>query len=160
VKGLLLRWAVLAAVAILAGLAALLPQAASAHEVLQTVARDKAIALRVYFPDGEALAYDAYEVYSPTDPSIPHQKGRTDRNGWLAFVPDAAGKWRVKVTDNTGHGLDTLVDVGPIAGGAPTAGGSAASTLGFILRPVVGLVVIGAIFWALVTVYQRRDRAS
>jgi nickel transport protein len=149
-----LRWALLAL------LAALLPLTASAHEVLQTVARDKAIALRFYFPDGEALAYDAYEVYSPADPNIPHQKGRTDRNGWLAFVPDAAGKWRVKVTDNTGHGLDTLIDAGPIAAGASTSSGTAASTLGFVLRPVVGLALIGAIFWVLVTVYRRKDRPS
>jgi nickel transport protein len=152
-----LRWALLAA---LAALAAPLPLTASAHEVLQTVARDKAIALRVYFPDGEALAYDAYEIYSPADPSLPHQKGRTDRNGWLAFVPDAAGKWRVKVTDNTGHGLDTLIDAGPLSAGAAASGGSAASTLAFVLRPVVGLALIGAIFWALVTVYRRKDRAS
>jgi nickel transport protein len=160
VKRLLLRWAVLAVLASLANLAALIPLAASAHEVLQTVERDKAIALRVYFPDGEAMAYVAYEVYSPADPKIPHQKGRTDRNGWLAFVPDVAGKWRVKVTDATGHGLDTLVDAGPMAADTASSGGSATSTLAFVLRPVLGLAIIGAVFWALFTRYRRKDRPS
>ena len=70
---------------------------ALAHETLHEVERGKAIAVKAYFADGEVLAYTAYEVYSPADPKIPYQKGRTDRSGWLAFVPDAPGKWRVKV---------------------------------------------------------------
>ena len=63
----------------------------AAHEVLHQVEWNRAVALRAYFADGEVLAYAQYEVYSPADPKIPHQKGRTDRDGWLAFVPDGAG---------------------------------------------------------------------
>ena len=71
---------------------------------------------RAYFADGEVLAYVQAEVFSPADAKIPYQKGRTDRNGWLAFVPDVPGKWRVKIIDATGHGLD-IVEVA--AAGAP-----------------------------------------
>jgi len=128
---------------------------ALAHETLHEVARGKAIAVKAYFVDGEVLAYTAYEVYSPADPKIPYQKGRTDRGGWLAFVPDAPGPWRVKVIDETGHGLDLQVDAeAPGAAQAPAAG--AVSTAAFVLRPLLGLAAIGAVFAALYLAHRRK----
>ena len=50
-------------------------------------------------------------MFSPADPATPFWKGRTDRNGWVAFVPDAPGRWRVRVVDATGHGIVATVDV-------------------------------------------------
>jgi nickel transport protein len=135
-------------------LAALAPAAAGAHEVLHAIERGRAIAVRAYESDGEAMADDPYEVYSPADPKTPHQKGRTDRNGWLAFVPDAPGKWRVKVIADAGHGLDVEVDAGPAAAAAPT-GSAAPSSAAFVLRPLVGLAVLAAVFAGLY-VFQRR----
>ena len=32
--------------------------------------------------------------------------GRTDAQGRIAFLPDQAGKWRVKAISEDGHGLD------------------------------------------------------
>ena len=138
---------------------AFLPLGASAHEVLHTVEQGRAMAVKVYFADGDALAYTQYEVFSPADPKIPIQKGRTDRNGYLAFVPDSAGKWRVKVVDNTGHGLDTQVDIGAPGGSGASreSAGSALSTTAFVLRPLAGLVVIGAVFSALLLFYRRKS---
>ncbi len=140
---------------------AFLPLGASAHEVLHAVEQGKAVAVRVYFADGEALAYTQYEVFSPADPKIPIQKGRTDRNGYLAFVPDTAGKWRVKVVDNTGHGLDTQVDVGALGGSGSSreSGDSALSTIAFVLRPLAALAVIGAVFSVLVAFHRRKGAA-
>lgn len=137
---------------------AFLPVAAGAHEVLHDVERGRAVAIRAYFADGEALAYTQYEVYSPADSKIPYQKGRTDRSGWVAFVPDVPGKWRVKVIDNTGHGLDVEFDASA-AGAAPAAGGGVASSVAFVLRPLVGIAVIVALF-AAVAAYQRRKRQA
>jgi len=130
---------------------------AAAHETLHEIQRGKAIAVKAYLVDGELLAYTAYEVYSPADPKIPHQKGRTDRSGWLAFVPDAPGKWRVRVVDDTGHGLDLEVDAAG-GNGAATAerGAGAVSGTAFVLRPLLGLLVIGAVFAALFLTYRRR----
>lgn len=136
-----------------AALLALFASSASAHETLHELQRGKAIAVKAYFVDGEVLAYTAYEVYSPADPKIPHQKGRTDRGGWLAFVPDAPGKWRVKVIDDTGHGLDLEVDAAGTSE-APRAG--AVSGAAFVLRPLVGLLAIGVVFAALFFAYRRR----
>ncbi len=141
-----------------AALVALVAAAAQAHETLHEVARGKAIAVKATFADGEVLAYTPYEIYSPADPRIPYQKGRTDRSGWLAFVPDAPGRWRVKVIDATGHGLDVEIDAGaPAAQDGQSAG--AASTAAHVLRPLLGLAVIGAVFAALYLASRRRGTA-
>ena len=145
---------------LLATAAALLlaPAAAPAHEVLHAVERGRAVAVRTYFADGEALAYTSYEVFSPADPKIPHQKGRTDRNGFLAFVPDVKGSWRVKVIDDTGHGLDLQVEAADA--GAPGAGGGAVvPAAAFVLRPLLGLVAIGAVFAGLYLLQRKRGAA-
>jgi nickel transport protein len=141
---------------LLAAVALLLAAApAAAHGVLHEVERGRAVAVRARYADGEPLAYAEYEVFSPADPKIPHGKGRTDRGGWLAFVPDAPGAWRVKIADATGHGLDTSVDV-TAAGAAAPAGGSAPSPLGFALRPLVGVAAIALVFAVLFFVQRRR----
>ena len=151
-----MKGAVLVAAAALGALAPAVP--ARAHETLHEVERGKAIAVRAYFADGEVLAYTAYEVYSPAEAKIPHQKGRTDRNGWLAFVPDAAGRWRVKVVDATGHGLDVEIDASLAASAAAGSGGPPSSAA-FVLRPLLGLAVLGAVFAALVLLYRRKEKS-
>jgi len=98
-------------------------------------------------------------VFSPADAKIPWQKGRTDRGGWVAFVPDSPGQWRVRVTDETGHGLDLRVEVAtPGADGSAGSQGDAASTAAFVLRPLVGLVLIALLFAALILVYRKRGK--
>lgn len=145
--------------ALAAAAAVLVAAPAAAHETLHEVARGKAIAVRAYHADGEALAHAACEVYSPADPGVPHQQGRTDRNGWVAFVPDVPGTWRVKIIDEDGHGLDVGIDAGGPAGApaAPAAGGM--SSAAFVLRPLAGLAVIGAVFAALILAYRRKRTA-
>jgi len=142
-----------ARLALVAGALGLAAAPALAHETLHEIQRGKAVAVKAYFADGEVLAYRAYEVYSPADSEIPYQKGRTDRSGWVAFVPDAPGKWRVKVIDDTGHGLDVQIDAGA-PGASPPAG--AVSSSAFALRPLLGLAAIGAVFAALFLGYRRK----
>jgi len=139
----------------LAALAVLLAAPAAAHETLHEVVRGKAIAVKASFADGEVLAYTAYEVWSPADPKIPWQKGRTDRAGWLAFVPDVPGTWRVKVIDETGHGLDLSIEA-EAPGTAQAPSGGAPSSVAFVLRPLLGLAAIGAVFAALYFAYRRK----
>jgi nickel transport protein len=139
-----------------ATIALVVPAAAQGHEVLHETARSRAVAVKAFFADGEVLAYQQYEIYSPVDPKIPYQKGRTDRSGWLSFVPDAPGKWRVKVIDNTGHGLDLEVDAAMGAAAPTSPGATPASTAAFVLRPLVGLAVIAAVFGVLFVMYRRK----
>jgi nickel transport protein len=140
----------------LAALAA--PASAGAHEVRLEVRPGGAVAARAATADGEPLAYAAYELWSPADPKIPWQKGRTDRDGWAAFVPAAPGAWRLRVVGADGHGLDQVIEV-PAAGLA--AGGAAAPGTGpgTALRPVVGLLLIAALFGGLVLLYRKRRPA-
>ena len=147
-----------AASLLVAAVAVLAPFVARAHEVLHQLEWNGAVALRAYFADGEVLAYAQYEVYSPVDPKIPHQKGRTDRDGWLAFVPKAPGTWRVKVVDDTGHGAEIAVDSPRASAEAEVAAGASApgSTAAFVLRPLVGLAAVGGVFGVLLAVYRRQ----
>jgi nickel transport protein len=131
---------------------------AIAHEVLHEVERGRATAVRARFHDGQSLADLQAEVFSPADGKVPHWKGRTDRNGWLAFVPDVPGKWRVRIVDSTGHGLDTTVEV-PAPGaaeGVTKTAPAGATSLASVLRPVVGVGLIAAIFGLLVLRGRRR----
>jgi nickel transport protein len=118
---------------------------AAAHEVLHEIERGSAVSVRVRYPDGRDLADARAEVYSPADRSAPAWTGRTDRNGRVAFVPDAPGIWGVRVVDGTGHG--TIVPVEVPAPGASGSGEPAPdrSSLATVLRPVVGVAIIAGI---------------
>ena len=93
-------------------------------------------------------------------PRIPYQKGRTDRSGWLSFVPDVPGTWRVKVIEESGHGLDLEIDTSTLApaetksSSSDGAGGSVRGAA-FVLRPIAGVAIIAALFGALIALYRR-----
>lgn len=129
----------------------LVPAGASAHEVVHAVERARALSVHVSYADGEPLAYVPFEVFSPADPKIPHLKGRTDRAGYVAFVPDAPGKWRVRVADESGHGLDVEID----AAGNEGAGATKVSAL-LAVRPFLGVAMVGLIFGGLFFIYRRK----
>jgi nickel transport protein len=126
---------------------------AAAHEVRHEVVRGRAVAVRVTYADGEPLAYAEYQVFAPSDPRVPFQKGRTDRVGWLAFVPSERGAWRVQVADATGHGLTVEVAADP---GEPPPRPRAGETLPAALRPIAGVALVAAIFGALFVAARRR----
>lgn len=134
--------------------AVLLAAPALAHETLHELSRSRSIALRAFESDGEPLGEVAWEVYSPASPRAPWQQGRTDRNGWLSFVPDAPGRWRVRVIEPGGHGLDLFVEAGAAA--PEGAGRAPPSGVAFLLRPLGGLAAIGLVFTALYLVQRRR----
>jgi nickel transport protein len=160
----------LRAVAI-ASLAALVPVApAAAHEILHEVQRGRAVAVRIFESDGDPVAGALYEVYAPSRPDRPWQTGRTDGAGWLAFVPASPGSWRVRVIEAAGHGLDIAVEhPGPAptpqpgaSAGAPLASpplradATAPSGAAFVLRPLLGIAVIGVVFSALYLAWRKR----
>jgi nickel transport protein len=127
---------------------------AVAHEVLHSVERGRAIAVKAFFADGEPLAYSEYVVFSPTDPKIPYQKGRTDRAGYLAFVPDCPGHWHVKVSTTDGHGLE--LDVAAEADDKKPAATGGIASWAFAVRPLVGVLLIAGLFVALTKLYRRK----
>lgn len=76
-----------------------------AHTVNYSVDGKQAVVVTVILGDEEAASFSEYEVFSPDDPEMPFQLGRTDAAGRLAFLPDRAGTWRVKVEADSQHGL-------------------------------------------------------
>jgi nickel transport protein len=134
------------------------------------VVRGDAVALRVHESDGDPVALARFEVYSPSDPRKPWATGLTDRAGWLAFVPQGPGRWRVRVIEASGHGLDVEVEGAPpgpatvapsaalprpAAPSPPASEGRAGSALG----PLLGVGAIALVFAALVLARRRQGRS-
>jgi nickel transport protein len=141
---------------VVAALVLLLGSRAFAHEVLHSVERGKALAVKVFFADGEPLAYTEYQLFSPADPKIPYQKGRTDRSGYVAFMPDVPGNWHLRVTEAGGHGLEADVLVEP-PGRAPAAAASTQiASWAFAIRPLLGVLLIAALFVVLIVLFRKK----
>jgi ABC-type Co2+ transport system permease subunit len=76
---------------------------AYAHEIHYDV-QQKAMAVRVYHSHDDPAANAQYELYGPGD-KAPYQTGQTDKNGYLGFVPDRPGTWRLQVWGESSHGF-------------------------------------------------------
>jgi nickel transport protein len=134
-------------------LAALLaPAAAAAHEVTHEVVYGGAVAVRARYAGQEPMAYAEYQIFAPNDPKLPWQKGRTDRDGWLAFVPSQQGTWRVQVADRSGHGMILSVSARPPAVAPEKAEGA----ISWIVRLAGAVLAIGLVFAGLAAVQRRR----
>jgi len=75
---------------------------AEAHEIHYRV-ENKGISARIFYSADEPASYSQYEIFGPGD-KIPHQKGRTDKNGFVSFLPDRSGIWIIKVFGESDHG--------------------------------------------------------
>jgi len=85
---------------------------AEAHAVHYQV-ENRGISARIFYAEDDPVSYSAYEIFGPGD-KIPHQKGRTDKNGFVSFLPDRAGHWIIKVYGESEHGMhgtQVVVDV-------------------------------------------------
>ncbi|MFA4920257.1 MAG: hypothetical protein WC581_13570 [Thermodesulfovibrionales bacterium] len=76
---------------------------AEAHSVHYQV-ENKGISVRVFYAEDDPASYSSYEIFGPGD-KITHQKGRTDRNGFVSFLPDRKGEWIIKVFGESEHGM-------------------------------------------------------
>jgi len=74
-----------------------------AHSINYQV-ENRGISARVFYAGDEPASYSQFEIFGPGD-RIPHQKGRTDRNGFVSFLPDRKGKWIIKVYGEAEHGI-------------------------------------------------------
>lgn len=76
---------------------------ANAHTINYQV-ENKGISVRVFYDKDDPVNYSAYEIMGPGD-TVPHQKGRTDKNGFISFAPDRRGAWVIKVMGESEHGM-------------------------------------------------------
>lgn len=61
------------------------------------------VLISFYYADQTPMAYSEVQIFSQSDPKIPYQKGRSDRNGFFSFKPDAPGIWSFSAADGQGH---------------------------------------------------------
>ncbi len=76
--------------------------------------QQKGVSVRVFYEKDNPASYSEYELFGPEDKE-PHQIGRTDKNGFLSFLPDRPGVWKIKVWGESSHGfhgvtIDVKVD--------------------------------------------------
>jgi nickel transport protein len=85
---------------------------AEAHSVEYQV-ENRGISARFFFLPNDPASYSSYKILGPGD-QAPYQKGRTDKNGVVAFLPDRPGKWTIKVaaeSEHGGHAANVEIDV-------------------------------------------------
>jgi nickel transport protein len=83
----------------------LLADSARSHDLQYTVTDGPAVVVKLFYPDNTPFTFEGYEIYRAGE-TLPYQVGRTDSQGRIAFLPDAAAEWRIKVISEDGHGLD------------------------------------------------------
>jgi nickel transport protein len=127
------------------------PATAPAHGLNHTFAGDRAIVVTLTTDDGAPFSFESCEVTPPGE-HTPSQVGRTDRRGRVAFLPDRAGDWRVRVMAEDGHGADLTVPVGAdlLPLGGRTDGPSR------FARIVTGVSVLFGIFGVTALFFTRR----
>ena len=75
-----------------------------AHSVNYDVQQKTVAAIRVFYTADDPASYSGFEVYAPDSGDLPYQTGRTDKNGFVSFIPDRQGIWKVKVLGESAHG--------------------------------------------------------
>ena len=75
---------------------------AEAHSVEYQI-ENRGLSARFFFLPNDPASYSSYEIFGPGD-EIPYQKGRTDKNGVVSFLPDRPGKWTIKLIAESEHG--------------------------------------------------------
>lgn len=78
--------------------------AAWAHSVQHQVETRALTVARVFYDADDPAPYAPFEVFAPGTTEA-HATGRTDRHGFLCFVPDRPGVWKVKVAAESEHGV-------------------------------------------------------
>ena len=87
-----------------------IPLPAGAHNLEHEVTSGEAVIVAFFFGDGSAFSYEEFEVYRDGE-SVPFQTGRTDALGRMTLLPDRAGKWRIKVHSEDGHGAELALSL-------------------------------------------------
>lgn len=132
---------------------------AEAHSIEYQV-ENKGISARFFFLPNDPSSYSAYEIFGPGD-AVPHQKGRTDKNGVVSFLPDRAGKWLIKViaeSEHGGHATQTEIHVSENLLMESFSKPLVAAYVKFFVGAGLLLSVFG--IWALWTAGRRRPKRN
>ena len=123
-----------------------------AHDLQYTIVDGSAVVVKLFYTDNTAFAFESYEIY-PEGQQLPVQVGRTDAQGRIAFLPDGAGKWRIKAFSEDGHGQDFTLTTDAAA----TLLGSDKPFYERYGRIVVGVALILGLF-GFINLYVKRKK--
>jgi len=125
----------------------------AAHDLQYTVVGGQAVVIKLFYADNTPFTFEGYEIYRDAE-KLPYQVGRTDQLGRIAFLPDAAANWRIKVISEDGHGLDFQLGTDAAANLA----GSDKPAFERYSRIVIGVGLILGLFGFL-SLYLKRKKA-
>jgi nickel transport protein len=80
------------------------------HNLQHSISKEQSVVVSFSFAQEDDFSFQSYEVYAPEN-EIPFAVGRTDAFSRLSFLPNAKGKWKVKVFSQDGHGKIVDIDV-------------------------------------------------
>ncbi len=123
-----------------------------AHQIQVEIKNEKAVVIRLYYPDGTPFAYEKFEIYSPDNKKIPFQVGRTDKLGRIIFLPNKSGQWRVKAISQDGHGIDKEIYINENSYVRENN-----NTRFYYLKLAVGIFLIVVIYIALNYIFRRKN---
>ena len=109
------------------------------------------------YSTGDLAAYVTVNVFSPADPNVEFQNGRTDAQGRFAFTPDRPGTWTIVLADGMGHKISYPVEVAFVASPAaslPKAESGIASQ-SMLFRGILGVSILLNLFFG-VALFRRR----
>jgi nickel transport protein len=82
-----------------------------AHGInFETVRHAPAVVVRAYFTRTSPVADAAVMINAPGE-QVTYQYGRTDKDGYFAFIPNKPGSWIFSVDDETGHANTVIISI-------------------------------------------------
>jgi nickel transport protein len=120
-----------------------------AHDITFDIFKSRpAVVIRACYSGAEPVSWASIAVYAPSEAKTFYQNGRTDKDGYFAFVPDAPGKWTVRIDDELGHKKNAVVAVSPdfLKGGSVLEHSSNKDRTGFSSIPLVYRALLGVLF--------------
>lgn len=80
------------------------------HNLNHSISKEQSVVVSFSFGHEDDFSFQSYEVYAPSS-EIPFAVGRTDALSRVSFLPNTAGKWKVKAFSEDGHGKIVEVEV-------------------------------------------------
>jgi nickel transport protein len=114
-----------------------------AHELdIAATVTGSAVIVRSAYAGTDPVPFAKIQIFSPDGQEF--QSANTDKHGYFAFVPDAAGSWRVLVDDELGHKRE--LSVAFRGGSAPSDPAPQSSRME---RAILGIAVLFGVtgFW-------------
>ena len=146
------------------------PTKAGAHAAYWEQSLKKSYGVEYVYSDGSPIVNSDVAVFSPSDDMNPIYTGKTDNNGYFAFIPTIPGNWILETNDNAGHLVIATIKVDDPKSVAPQDGAPVAPVVSTsnidravenATKPLkIGLIVSIFLNLALLAMIAKRKKTS